>query len=178
MIVFSSNSKGDCSQSFEGKYFLALLGIDLPNRDVTNGTQAYPMEGTDLRTYQMKKVTNGAQTYQIKIVTINERNTDIPNENSNERTTVLPNEDGTVLNPRNLTTSVRGWLQPENFTPVSILLFAHVLVLSVKCFKKGWRLRFFILTLKARRKDGFLRYLVKTLSGGKVDCSEDWHPSN
>ena len=21
-------------------------------------------------------------------------------------------------------------------------------------------------------------YLVKTLSGGAVDCSEDWHPSN
>ena len=138
----------------------------------------------------MKKGTKWAQTYQIKIVTINERDTDIPNENSNEsgtdipnenrneRTTVLPNEDGTVLNLRNLTTSVRGWLQPENFTPVSILLFAHVLVLSVKCFKKGWRLRFFILTLKARRKDGLLRYLVKTLSGGKVDCSEDWHPSN
>ena len=138
----------------------------------------------------MKIVTNRAQTYQIKIVTINERDTDIPNENSNEsgtdlpnenrneRGTDLPNEDGTVLNLPNLTTSVRGWLQPENFTPVSILLFVHVLVLSVKCFKKGWRLRFFILILKARRKDGLLRYFVKTLSGGLVDCSEDWHPSN
>ena len=36
------------------------------------------------RTYQMKKVTNGAQTYQIKIVTINERDTDLPNKNSND----------------------------------------------------------------------------------------------
>ena len=121
------------------------------------------MEGTDptnensnrnkAQTYQMKKVTNGAQTYQIKIVTINERDTDVsnengnesgtdlPNENRNESGTDLPNEDGTVLNLRNLTTSARGWLQREIFIPVSILMFPHVLVLSVKCFKKGWRLR-------------------------------------
>ena len=33
------------------------------------------------QTYQMKKVTNGAQTYQIKTKTINERDTDVPNEN-------------------------------------------------------------------------------------------------
>ena len=107
-------------------------GTDLPNEN-SNRNKA--------RTYQMKKVTNGAQTYQIKIVTINERGTEVPNENRNERGTDLPNEDGTVLNLRNLTRSARGWLQREIFIPVSILMFPHVLVLSVKCFKKGWRLR-------------------------------------
>ena len=56
-----------------------MLGIDLPNRDVTNGAQAYPMEGTDL-----------------------------PNENRNERGTDLPKEDVTVLNLPNLTASARG----------------------------------------------------------------------
>ena len=52
-----------------------MLGIDLPNRDVTNGTQAYPMEGTDLPNENS-----------------NEQGTDLPNENSNEQGTDLPNE--------------------------------------------------------------------------------------
>ena len=51
-----------------------MLGIDLPNRDVTNGTQAYPMKGTDLPNENS-----------------NEQGTDLPNEKSNKQGTDLPN---------------------------------------------------------------------------------------
>ena len=66
------------------------MGIDLPNRDVTNGTQAYPMEGTDLpnensneQGTDLPNENSNKQGTDLpkKIVTINERDTDVPNKN-------------------------------------------------------------------------------------------------
>ena len=120
LIVSSTNSKGDYLQSFEVFHsllsiVLALLDIDLPNRDVMNGAQPYPRGCTDLPNenrinkqgpaQRKENLTNGERTYQMEIGPINERDTDVPNVNSNERCTDIPNENnskrGTDLRNKN-----------------------------------------------------------------------------